>query len=125
MCSVSEYRELKEASKELLAQLNECPDFINAIIQVSQLPHPQYDLEQWEVLQSLFVLLPVLVSHLNVLFSEHNEVDFTAISQQALSALGDNDNPTDLALYLDHSIHHLLVDEFQDTSISSSNCSLN
>ena len=52
------------------------------------------------------------------LFSEQNEVDFTAISQQALAALGDAENPTDLALYLDNAIHHLLVDEFQDTSIT-------
>ena len=55
---------------------------------------------------------------LHVLFSEQNEVDFTAISQQALTALGDAENPTDFALYLDNSIHHLLVDEFQDTSIT-------
>lgn len=47
-----------------------------------------------------------------------NEVDFTTISQQALSALGDAENPTDLALYLDNTLHHILVDEFQDTSIT-------
>lgn len=117
-CTSTEYRRLKDASKELLSKLNDYPDFLNALLQVSQLPNPEYDLEQWEVLQALFLLLPLLAGHLHVLFSEHNEVDFTAISQQALSALGDSDNPTDLALYLDNAIHHLLVDEFQDTSIT-------
>ncbi len=117
-CTDSEFNTLKQASKELLTQLNDYPDFLNSLIQVSQLPKPEYDLDQWEVLQALFVLLPLLVGHLHVLFSEHNEVDFTAIAQQALTALGDSDNPTDLALYLDNAIHHLLVDEFQDTSIS-------
>ena len=118
ICPDSQYYRLKEASQALLTQLNEQPDFLNALLQVSQLPKPEYDMEQWEVLQALFVLLPLLVGHLQVLFSEYNEVDFTAISQQALSALGDSESPTDLALYLDNSIHHLLVDEFQDTSIS-------
>ncbi|MGL5741044.1 MAG: UvrD-helicase domain-containing protein [Legionella sp.] len=117
-CAPDEYKKIKNASKELLAQLNECPDFLDSLIQVSNLPAPEYDLEQWEVLQSLFLLLPLLVSHLHVLFSEKNEVDFTAISQQALAALGDAENPTDLALYLDNTMHHILVDEFQDTSIT-------
>ncbi|RUR28810.1 UvrD-helicase domain-containing protein [Legionella qingyii] len=117
-CAPDEYKRLKNASKELLNELNEYPDFLEALIQVSNLPKPEYDLEQWDVLQALFLLLPLLVSHLHVLFSEQNEVDFTAISQQALSALGDEENPTDLALYLDHTLHHILVDEFQDTSIT-------
>lgn len=117
-CPKEQYRRIKEESKELLAQLNDCPDFLAALLQVSTLPKPEYDPEQWEVLHALFLLLPVLLGHLHVLFSEHNEVDFTAMSQQALQALGDAEQPTDLALYLDNSIHHLLVDEFQDTSIT-------
>lgn len=113
-----DYSRLKKASKALLEQLSFYPDFLHALLQVSLLPKPEYDPKQWEVLQALFVLLPLLVAHLHLVFSEHNEVDFTAISQQALTALGDSENPTDLALYLDHTIHHLLVDEFQDTSIA-------
>lgn len=116
-CDDQEYNEMKAASKILLAQLDELPDFLNALLQVKNLPAPQYELTQWEVLQALFTLLPVLAAHLELVFSEHNEVDFTAISLQALLALGDDECPTDLALYLDNSIHHLLVDEFQDTSI--------
>ena len=117
-CPPAQYKQLKEASKVLLENLNDYPDFLSALLQVSQLPKPEYDLEQWEVLQALFHLLPILVSHLHILFSDNNELDFTTISQQALAALGSEDNPTDLALYLDNAIHHLLVDEFQDTSIT-------
>ena len=116
--SAEEYKRLKADSVELLAELKEYPDFLDALLQVSTLPKPEYDPEQWEVLQALFVLLPLLASYLQVMFSEQNEVDFTTISQQALVALGELDNPTDLALYLDNAIHHLLIDEFQDTSIS-------
>ncbi|MCW8385244.1 UvrD-helicase domain-containing protein [Fluoribacter dumoffii] len=117
-CPPVEYKRIKNASRELLAELNEYPEFLEALIQVSNLPAPEYDAEQWEVLQALFVLLPLLVGHLHVLFSEKNEVDFTTISQQALNALGNEENPTDLALYLDHTLQHILVDEFQDTSIT-------
>jgi len=118
VCPDEDFDRIKAASKKLLAQLSEQAEFYDALMQVSQLPDPEYDAEQWEVLQALFVLLPLLVGHLQLLFSEHNEVDFTAIAQQALEALGAADNPTDLALYLDNAIHHLLVDEFQDTSIN-------
>lgn len=117
-CTPDEYKRLKNASKELLSELNQYPDFLEALIQVSNLPHPQYNQAQWDVLQALFLLLPLLVGHLHVLFGEKNEVDFTTISQQALVALGEAESPTDLALYLDNTIHHLLVDEFQDTSIT-------
>lgn len=116
-CADHEYDQLKAASKHLLAELDALPDFLDALLRVKNLPNPHYDPEQWEVLQALFTLLPVLAAHLSMVFNEHNEVDFTAISQQALQALGDDENPTDLALYLDNSIHHILVDEFQDTSI--------
>lgn len=117
-CPPAQYKNLKQKSKELLINLGDHPDFLASLLRVSQLPKPEYDLEQWEVLQALFLLLPILVGHLHLSFSEHNEVDFTSIAQQALTALGSEENPTDLALYLDNSIQHLLVDEFQDTSIT-------
>ncbi|MDP3704410.1 MAG: UvrD-helicase domain-containing protein [Legionellaceae bacterium] len=117
VCSDDVYNALKQDSKLLLAQLENVPDFLESLIRIRHLPNPQYDPMQWEVLQALFSLLPLLVAHLNLLFAEHNAVDFTAISQQALLALGDEQTPTDLALYLDNQIQHLLVDEFQDTSI--------
>ncbi|MFC7781755.1 UvrD-helicase domain-containing protein [Legionella taurinensis] len=111
------YRELKERSKALLEALQDFPDFREALVRVANLPPPQYDREQWEVLQALMTLLPLLAAHLQLLFKEANACDFTAITEQSLLALGDEDNPTDLTLHLDNAIHHLLVDEFQDTSI--------
>jgi ATP-dependent exoDNAse (exonuclease V) beta subunit len=117
-CPAAQYKRLKEESQALLSELTQYPEFLHSLMQVSKLPKPKYDAEQWDLLQALFNLLPLLASHLHLLFCEHNEVDFTAIAQQALIALGTAEEPTETALYLDHAIHHLLVDEFQDTSIT-------
>ncbi|MBU0513452.1 MAG: UvrD-helicase domain-containing protein [Proteobacteria bacterium] len=42
-------------------------------------------------------------------------LDYVALEEAALNLFGE-DAPTDLQLYLDHRLQHLLVDEFQDTS---------
>ncbi|MGQ3892423.1 UvrD-helicase domain-containing protein [Legionella sp. CNM-4043-24] len=116
-CADDLYDRLKASSKALFQTLSEQSDFLNALIRVKKLPAPHYDDQQWAVLQALMSLLPMLAAHLQLIFRERNEVDFSAISQQALLALGQDEAPTDLTLHMDNSIHHLLVDEFQDTSI--------
>ncbi|WP_028387793.1 UvrD-helicase domain-containing protein [Legionella fairfieldensis] len=117
VCDDKLYDDLKTNSKALFAVLDNNPEFLDALLKVKNLPPPDYNPEQWRVLQALFILSPLLVAHLQLIFNEKNEVDFSEISQQALLALGDEEHPTDLALYMDNTIHHLLIDEFQDTSI--------
>jgi ATP-dependent exoDNAse (exonuclease V) beta subunit len=112
-----DYAALKERSQALCSLLKALPDFEVLLGQVKHLPQPFYTASQWQVLQALLTLLPVLVAELHLLFKKSNTLDFTQVSQQALRALGDDEDPTDLTLYLDHNIHHLLIDEFQDTSI--------
>ncbi|HSN18576.1 MAG TPA: 3'-5' exonuclease, partial [Gammaproteobacteria bacterium] len=69
-------------------------------------------------LQALLKLLPVAAAQLKLVFAERGEVDFPEVAQGALRALGEPEQPTDLALVLDHRLKHLLVDEFQDTSVN-------
>ena len=116
-CPKAVYDELKAASRDLLESLNNTPDFKAALNRIKNLPEPRFEASQWRVLQALLNLLPLLAAHLELSFKEANQVDFTSISQQALLALGDETAPTDLALFMDSAIHHLLVDEFQDTSL--------
>jgi ATP-dependent helicase/nuclease subunit A len=118
LCDNDLYERLKSESAALCETLSTTTDFLPALLKIRDLPPVYYDDEQWEVLQALFTLLPLLVAHLHLSFSEANELDFTQVAQQALFALGEEDNPTDLALYFDNRISHLLIDEFQDTSIS-------
>lgn len=117
VCPDAHYRELKATSQALLETLRDTPGFLDALLRVSALPSPHYPEEQWEPLQALLQLLPLLASHLHLTFQAHQTVDFSGISHQALDALGVDDAPTDLALHLDYSIQHLLIDEFQDTSL--------
>ena len=81
-------------------------------------PPAHYADAQWEVLTALEPLLKLALAQLELVFQSRGEVDFTEVSRRALYALGSDDAPTDLALALDYRIRHLLVDEFQDTSIS-------
>ncbi|XOV81820.1 MAG: UvrD-helicase domain-containing protein [bacterium] len=56
------------------------------------------------------------VVELEQVFRDNAQIDFTGILLAAKAALRDEFGPTDLALYLDYQICHLLVDEYQDTS---------
>lgn len=56
------------------------------------------------------------VFELEQVFRDATQIDFTGILLAAKAALRHEQGPTDLALYLDYQICHLLVDEYQDTS---------
>lgn len=83
-----------------------------------ELPDHGYSESQWQVLNALLELLPQAVATLRLVFAETGQCDFAEIAQGALQALGDADEPTDLMLALDYRIQHILIDEFQDTSVS-------
>jgi ATP-dependent exoDNAse (exonuclease V) beta subunit len=115
------YKQMKERMIKFLGALNDKELFRLALQQIAILPPEQYSENQWQVLAALTELLPVLVAYLHTIFQERNVIDFIAVARGALDALGEEDNPTDLALNLDYRIRHLLVDEFQDTSVSQFN----
>ena len=71
----------------------------------------------WPIMDALTTVLPFLVAELNLCFQNGGESDHTAVSLAALNALQTVDGPTKLALRLDYRIQHILVDEFQDTSL--------
>ena len=89
-----------------------------ALARLLSLPPERYTDEQWQVLGAMLELLPRAAAQLKVVFAERGETDFTEIAQGAVRALGTPEEPTDLLLALDTRIQHVLVDEFQDTSVS-------
>lgn len=112
------FKQQKQAMQDLVAQLSEVPDLLCALQDISYWPAVSYRGAQWQVLQALTSVLPVLVAHLQLVFRSRGEIDFLEMSLRANMALGDESAPTDLALRLDYKIQHILVDEFQDTSFS-------
>lgn len=114
----AEFDALKQQCFSLIETVAEEPGLLPLLASIRILPNPAYNDEQWAVLKALFNVLKLAVAQLRVVFSQQAQVDFTEISLAALHALGDENAPSDLALSLDYRLQHLLVDEFQDTSVS-------
>lgn len=112
------FAEMKNRMKELLSQLGQCETFHQNLLELQSAPSPTYSDSQWQVLYSLLETLPLLVAHLKLIFQAEGAADYTEISMAADRALGYSDSPTELALNLDYRIKHLLIDEFQDTSLA-------
>ncbi len=109
--------EKKAALKNVIDILSEHQEIKSLFKDVRNLPSPAYNSAQWEQLEAIGQVLPVLAAHLTLVFQEKNCVDFTEVAIKARTALGQLDSPSDLAIRLDYRIQHILVDEFQDTSI--------
>lgn len=108
----------KARMERALADLAEDAEICNLLSAVRTLPHPTYPDDQWEMLEALLVVLPVAVAELQLVFQSQGQADYVEGALRALQALGTPDEPTDLALAFDYRLHHILVDEFQDTSFA-------
>ena len=82
------------------------------------LPAPHFTAGQWEVLEAIVGLLPRAAAELMLVFGEAGESDFVQLTRAAVDALGEDGTAADIAHALDARIRHLLIDEFQDTSIT-------
>ena len=89
-----------------------------ALRSLQALPPAGYTPQQWDALEAIARLAPRAVAELQLVFAQRGQADFVEIAQGALRALEDEHGPTDLLLALDYRIRHILVDEFQDTSMT-------
>lgn len=106
----------KEAMTEVTQQLAAQPGIAEALLRIQKLPPAALCDDEWATVECFAHLLKLAAGQLWLAFQEAGEVDFIEIAARASLALGDEEAPTDLAQALDYRIHHLLVDEFQDTS---------
>ncbi|MFQ5634329.1 MAG: UvrD-helicase domain-containing protein [Gammaproteobacteria bacterium] len=114
----AEQRLMKERAVKLLGRLRDAEAFRAALEIVAALPEPRYEDAQWTVIEALWKVLPLTVASLKRLFAERGQTDYTEVAQEAIAALGADDEASELRLALDYQIRHVLVDEFQDTSRS-------
>jgi ATP-dependent exoDNAse (exonuclease V) beta subunit len=108
--------EMKSRIRELLAAYAEDEDLRLCLNEIQLMPVPEFGEEQWQFLVSLLQVLSDLALELQLSFRRFGRIDHSQTSAAARSALGSPDDPTDIALALDHKLSHILVDEFQDTS---------
>ena len=109
-------KKYKDKRDALIVKLRKDPDVLQQLAFIRLLPATEEDDDQWGFLNSLCHVLRALNAELLIAFTRHRIVDYTQTGAAACMALGTEEEPTDLALALDSSINHVLVDEFQDTS---------
>lgn len=110
-------KEDKVQMRALLEELTKHEALRQALYALWQCPPVCYSDQEWKVINALLSILPRCAAELTLLFQQTATIDFIELNLQALNALGEHDAPTDLALYFDYQIRHLLIDEFQDTSV--------
>jgi len=109
--------EEKQHFSRLLESLVESGSLLRALQSARALPSPLYSDDEWIVLDALVRVLVRAAAELELVFARSGQTDYTGLAAAALRGLGDEQRGhTDLGLYLDHHIQHLLVDEFQDTN---------
>jgi ATP-dependent helicase/nuclease subunit A len=108
----------KTSLLKILAEIADHPTLCEHLRQIQQCPPLCYEESQWQIVLELLEALPLLAAQLQLIFCQRGVMDFVEVGLSASRALGEEQQPTDLALALDYQIRHLLVDEFQDTSVA-------
>ncbi len=116
--------ELKPQKEDLLALLSALSGnelLRQALDQVTQLPDVDFSYTQSDTLMTIAQVLKLCVAQLQLHFEQQQAHDFIEVALGANQALDDQTGVSDIALFLDYKVQHLLVDEFQDTSTSQFN----
>jgi ATP-dependent exoDNAse (exonuclease V) beta subunit len=107
----------KQRFEQLVNALGGIEGLESALGESRRLPGAHYTEDEWKIVRACFMLLRQAAGELQVVFAESGTVDYIEVAQLAQRILEDADGqPTDAALAIADGIHHLLVDEFQDTS---------
>lgn len=114
-----EEKEVKQRMLELLKWCSLNPALLELIINAVHLPEAEINNSQQRMLDALGSLLPALAAELELVFKQHDQCDYPAITLAALEAIEPSPQDeaiSDITLRLDYQLQHILVDEFQDTS---------
>jgi ATP-dependent helicase/nuclease subunit A len=108
----------KAALRACIERFGATPSARETLLEVASLPSPDLGPEDAAALAALSRVLRAAAAHLQALFATEGRVDHTYIAGAARAALAEAGLPTDLALRTGLSLRHILVDEFQDTSVA-------
>ena len=110
--------EPRERLRELIAALKGVPGLREALLELRDLPPASLPAADVAALESLSRLLAHAAAELQGQFALAQRVDYTYVTGAAREALTEAGAPTDLALHSGLALRHILVDEFQDTSLA-------
>jgi len=110
-------KQLQSRALAWLDAARNLPGALERLREAAALPPAALAEDDAQALTALSRLLQLAASELEVLFQEQGRVDYALIAGAARRALTEEGEPSDLALRVGAQVRHLLVDEFQDTSI--------
>jgi len=108
----------KEALRACIEQLGAMPAARETLLEMLALPSPELGAADAAALAALSRVLRAAAVQLQARFALEGRVDHTYVAGAARAALAEEGLPTDLALRTGLSLRHILVDEFQDTSVA-------
>jgi ATP-dependent exoDNAse (exonuclease V) beta subunit len=108
----------KEALRSCLERVSGVSGAREALIELAALPAAELHESDAAAIVALSRVLRAAAIQLQAEFASDGRVDHTYIAGAARAALAEAGLPTDLALRTGLSLRHILVDEFQDTSLA-------
>nr|BAW82256.1 ATP-dependent DNA helicase [Calyptogena pacifica symbiont] len=111
----TELKTQKQSIIKIFQDLSSQQQLKELLAGVEQLPDVDFSTNQINVLQDIAQVLKLAVAQLNILFDVNQTHDFIQVALDADQAL-DEHQVSDIALFLDNKVQHILIDEFQDTS---------
>ncbi len=107
-----------QALRELIADLRTVAGLREALIELRRLPPVKLAGEDAATIGSLARVLARAAAELQAEFAAAGRVDHSYVTGAARQALTEAGEPTELALRTGFALKHILVDEFQDTSLA-------
>nr|BAW82260.1 ATP-dependent DNA helicase [Pliocardia stearnsii symbiont] len=111
----TELKTQKQSIIKIFQDLSSQQQLKELLAGVEQLPDVDFSTNQINALQDIAQVLKLAVAQLNILFGVNQTHDFIQVALDADQAL-DEHQVSDIALFLDNKVQHILIDEFQDTS---------
>jgi len=104
--------------KDLIEELRGLPGARAALLELKRAPAAGLSAPDAAALQALARVLARAAAELHAEFAAAQRVDYTYVTGAARAALTEGGAPTELALRAGLALRHILVDEFQDTSLA-------
>ena len=109
---------VRQQLRQLIGELRGIAGAREALLAVARAPAAQLSADDARAVESLSRMLWRAAAELHAEFAQAQRVDYTFVAGAAREALTENGEPTDLALRTGLALRHILVDEFQDTSLA-------